>query len=175
MLAKFLSAFFLALFLFLGPASLAYGQADDQENQNASDEPINALDGPAYTWPREFFGPSGAKLEIHQPQIIEWENYERIDAIAAVAFYLTEDSKPSLGVIKFSARTDADLDNREVLLTGFELQSTKFSDLDEETTGKISAGVEKILSRERAIIVSMDRIIAGLPTNQTKKPRPARS
>ncbi len=48
MLAKFLSAFYLTLFLFLGSASLAYGQADDQENQSALEEPINALDGPAF-------------------------------------------------------------------------------------------------------------------------------
>ncbi len=63
MLAKFLSAFYLTLFLFLGSASLAYGQVDDQENQNASGEPINALDGPAYNWPREFLAQVGQNLK----------------------------------------------------------------------------------------------------------------
>ncbi len=153
--------FFLITLLIPGSAWFAYGQVEEQDVQSA-------LEGPIYDWPREFFGPNGEKLEIHQPQIIEWENYERIDAISAVAFYLTEDATPSLGVIKFSARTDADLDNREVLLTDFELQRVNFSDLDEKITGKISAGVEKILANEKATLISMDRVLAGLPGNQPK-------
>ncbi len=153
--------FFLIPLLILGPAWLAHTQVEDQDVQSA-------IEGPIYDWPREFFGPNGEKLEIHQPQIIEWDNYQRIEAISAVAFYLTEEASPSLGVIKFSARTDADLDNQEVLLAGFELRSSKFSDLDEATSQKISAEIEKILAHEKAVIISMDRIIAGLPANQPK-------
>src|ERR1700728_1303331 len=70
-------------------------------------------------WPREKTN-SGGTLIYYQPQIDDWKDFRQLEARMAVSIKPTG-GQPTLGVIYLRARTDADVDTRNVALSKLEI------------------------------------------------------
>ncbi|WP_261336740.1 SH3 domain-containing protein [Rhizobium leguminosarum] len=46
------------------------------------------------TWPKTFTRDSGATLTLFQPQVIDWPNFTKLDALIAAELKLSKDSQP---------------------------------------------------------------------------------
>src|ERR1700677_277894 len=65
-------------------------------------------------WPREKSNGSGT-LIYYQPQLDEWKDFRSLVARMAISIKPTG-GEPALGVVSFRARTDADLETRNVVV-----------------------------------------------------------
>lgn len=119
----------------------------------------STADSPA--WPKTFTAASGATLTLFQPQVIDWPGFVKLDALVAAELKSSKDASPIYGVIGMSARTVADDETDNVVLTDVELSEVNFSTLDKDQLSKLSLGVGTILPAD-PITVSQDRLTASL-------------
>jgi hypothetical protein len=75
-------------------------------------------------WPREKTT-ADATIIYYQPQLDDWKNFRQLDARMAVSIR-TKTGQPTVGVVYLRARTDANLDTHNVVLSQLEVISTKF-------------------------------------------------
>jgi hypothetical protein len=80
-------------------------------------------------WPREKSN-ADATIIYYQPQLDEWKDYRQLDARMAVSVR-QKTGQPTVGVVYLRARTDANLETRNVVLSHVEIISTKFPSLDQ--------------------------------------------
>lgn len=111
-------------------------------------------------WPREKTN-AGGKIIYYQPQLDEWKDYRQLEARMAVSIK-TKSGQPTVGVVHLRARTDANLDTRNVVLSHFEITSTKFPSLDEAGAAAMDQLVRTFLSPAATINISLDRLLAEL-------------
>ena len=112
-------------------------------------------------WPRIFTAESGAKLTLFQPQITDWVGFTRLDALVASEFQLSADATPIYGVIGISAKTVAEDETDNVVLTDITVTRVEFSTLDRAQLTKLSLGVGKLLPTG-PLTVSQERLTASL-------------
>ncbi|WP_179213931.1 SH3 domain-containing protein, partial [Rhizobium sullae] len=121
-------------------------------SQSAADTP---------SWPRTFTADSGATLTLFQPQVVDWPDFVKLDALVAAELKTSEDAQPVYGVIGISAKTVADDETGNVVLTDVQPTEVNFSTLDKEQLSKLALGVGKIMPTD-PITVSQDRLTASL-------------
>jgi hypothetical protein len=111
-------------------------------------------------WPREKANSSGT-LIYYQPQLDEWKDFRRLDARMAVSVKPTG-GQPTLGVVSFRARTDANLDTRNVVVSGLEITSVRFPSLDTAKTVAMETLVRNFLLPSGTLNINLDRLLAEL-------------
>ncbi len=136
--------------LFAGGATLA-----------GEEDPVVEWDGQDPDWPREITGGDGAKAVLYQPQVTSWNEFQRIEARVAVAFAKNSEDTPELGAFEIAAKTEVDLESRLVNLSEFEVTGGTFPSLDDASSQKLLARLEKILPKEN-LVIDLDRIVANL-------------
>src|SRR5277367_5534810 len=95
-------------------------------------------------WPREKTGAEGT-LIYYQPKLDEWTNFRELTARMAVSIRSTG-GQPTVGIVYLHARTDANLDTRNVVLSQLEITSTKFPSLDQAGAAEMDKLVRTFLS-----------------------------
>jgi len=116
-------------------------------------------------WPREKTSAEGA-LIYYQPQLDEWTNFRELTARMAVSIR-AKTGQPTVGIVYLRARTDANLDTRNVVLSQLEITSTKFPSLDQDGAAAMDQLVKTFLSPPSTMSISLDRLLAEL---EEKKP-----
>ena len=111
-------------------------------------------------WPREKSN-ANAAIIYYQPQLDEWKDYRQLEARMAVSIR-QKTGHPTVGVVYLRARTDANLDTRNVVLSQLEITSTKFPSLDQAGASAMDQLVKTFLSPNVTINISLDRLLAEL-------------
>jgi hypothetical protein len=111
-------------------------------------------------WPREKTN-AGGTIIYYQPQLDEWKDYRELVARMAVSIR-PKTGQPTVGVVYLHARTDADLETRNVVLSQLEITSTRFPSLDEAGATAMDQLVKTFLPPTVTINISLDRLLAEL-------------
>jgi hypothetical protein len=123
-------------------------------------------------WPREKTNPGGT-LIYYQPQLDEWKDFRRLEARMAVSIKAAG-GQPTVGVIYLRARTDADLETRNVVLSELEIITTRFPSLDAARAAAMDQLVRTFLPPTTIMNISLDRLLAELEeTKQVSAPTAA--
>ena len=81
------------------------------------------------TWPREHVI-EGHKVIIYQPQIDEWQKYQKLIGKAAISVQLKGAKAPAFGAIYFNLVTEVDMTTKLVAMKKLNLSSISFPHLD---------------------------------------------
>jgi hypothetical protein len=127
--------------------------------------PASAASDPG--WPRTYTTPTGAWVQVHEPQIASWDDQRRLVAYVAVAHRRRTGEAPVLGALKFEADTAVSLDVRQVRLDRLTIAEASFAGLDRDRTRQILADVERALL-EYDRVIALDRILAGLDASRIR-------
>jgi hypothetical protein len=111
-------------------------------------------------WPREKTSPGGT-LIYYQPQLDEWKDFRRLEARMAVSIKPAS-GQPTVGVVYLRARTDANLETRNVVISKLEITSTRFPSLDAAGAAAIDQLVRAFLPPTTVMNISLDRLLAEL-------------
>jgi hypothetical protein len=111
-------------------------------------------------WPREKMNADGTII-YYQPQLDEWKDYRELVARMAVSIR-PKTGQPTVGVVYLRARTDANLDTRNVVLSQLEITSTRFPSLDQANAAAMDQLVKTFLSSNVTLNISLDRLLAEL-------------
>jgi hypothetical protein len=122
---------------------------------------LNQSDSNAPAWPRVFTTETGATITLFQPQITDWLDFTRLEALVATELKLSAEAKPIYGIIGFSAKTVADDETDNVTLTDIKATRVEFSTLERKQLSDLSLDVGKLVPTE-PIVVSQDRLTASL-------------
>ncbi|MBY3232705.1 SH3 domain-containing protein [Rhizobium laguerreae] len=133
----------------------------DGENGFVSGRYLSQASAETPTWPKTFTADSGAVLTLFQPQVIDWPNFTKLDALIAAELKLSKDSQPVYGVIGVTAKTVADDETDNIVLTDVQTTAVYFSTLDKEQLSKLALGVGRIMPTD-PIMVSQDRLTASV-------------
>src|SRR3984957_12078002 len=119
-------------------------------------------------WPREMTQ-NGARIVYYQPQIDQWSDYRTLDARMAISV-TPAGGKPTLGVVSIQARTDADKENRTVLISNIKLTDTRFPSVDVATDAKLDALVRTFFKPDNTMTISLDRLTAEVEEGKVSGP-----
>ena len=111
-------------------------------------------------WPREKSNASGT-LIYYQPQLDEWKDFRRLEARMAVSVKPTG-GQPTLGVVTFRARTDVNLDSRNVVVSRLEIISVRFPSLEAANAAAMETLVRSFLPSNGVLNINLDRLLAEL-------------
>jgi hypothetical protein len=111
-------------------------------------------------WPREKVNSSG-KLTYYQPQFDEWKDFRRLEARMAVS-YKPVKGDAVLGVVAFRARTDANVETRNVVISRMEIISVHFPAVPAEKAAALEAAVRQFLPANAILNINLDRLLAEL-------------
>jgi hypothetical protein len=111
-------------------------------------------------WPRQK-QQDGNTLVYYQPQLDSWKDQKVLKARIAVVLTLQGHAQPIAGAVWITADTDADLESRTVTLEDVEVEKASFSVLD-PSLAKAAEKAVKAMIPSKSVIVSLDRILAGL-------------
>ena len=122
---------------------------------------LNQSGSTALSWPRIFTTERGATMTLFQPQITDWTDFSRLEALIATELKLNADAKPVYGIIGVSAKTVADDDTESVTLTDIDATRVEFSTLERKELSDLSLEVGKRMPTD-PIVISQDRLTASL-------------
>ena len=144
----------LAAALLLSVGALALAAAETEETADPT------------AWPREYSNEKGAKLILYQPQVTEWEEFERLEARVALALTVPAAETPSLGTFELEMATEVDLETRQVRASEARISKHHFPTIGNEASTQLLAYLEELLPKDE-LILSLDRILANLERTGT--------
>jgi hypothetical protein len=109
-------------------------------------------------WPREMTQ-NGAHIVYYQPQIDQWLDYRILDARMAISV-TPVGGKPTPGVISMEARTDANKEDRTVVISSIKLTDTRFPSANPADAAKLGELVRTFFKPDDTITISLDRLMA---------------
>ena len=115
-------------------------------------------------WPRILSG-GGQTFTVYQPQVDSWDGFV-LEAHAAVAVESGGEQPPAFGVVKLSAQTLVDKDERLVTLEDLKVADARFPSAPEQAQAYGQALQEALPKDIRS--VSLDRLEAQLAIQQTR-------
>ena len=116
-------------------------------------------------WPRTVTK-DGHSLTYYQPQIDEWENQLKLSGRLALSLTPQGAKEPIFGVARVEADTQTDTENRTVYLYNIRLTTVHFPVSDTARAEKIAAAARELFSPP-AIVISLDRLLAGMQLGQS--------
>lgn len=118
-------------------------------------------------WPRRFESGSN-ELRVHQPQVDEWPDFDRIKFRAAISVGPKfMESEATYGILVMSAATRVAFEERVVELSDRRIESIEFPGVPEDEAAALRRIVEEAAPPQRTMTVSLERIIAQLNTDNT--------
>jgi hypothetical protein len=131
--------------------------------------PAAAFDAPMVIdggWPRRYTLPSGANLEVHQPQISSWDKQAHLVAFSAVSRMPPNlQEKPVIGTVKLEANTTVAVADRLVRLEKMSISEASFQALPKDQLREVVAEIEKAIPDDDRVI-ALDRVLANLDKSQ---------
>jgi hypothetical protein len=118
-------------------------------------------------WPRAF-DTDEYNILVHQPQVDEWPNFERITFRAAISIAKKGEEDRTYGTIRISAATNISKTDRLVLISDRKVENVTFPDVPAADAERLKAAIIAISPPDKAITISLDRIIAQLDVSQVK-------
>ena len=119
-------------------------------------------------WPREMTQ-NGAQIVYYQPQIDSWRDYRILDARMAIQV-TPAGGKAIPGVVSIQARTDADRENRTVLISNIKLTDTRFPSADAASAAKLGELVRTFFKPDDTMTISLDRLTAEVEEGKVSGP-----
>lgn len=122
--------------------------------------PVAAAEAPVdpLAWPRQFKS-EGTSIAVHQPQLERWDG-NRLEAEAAVGITPPGKTEPTYGVIKMSARTEVDKEERMVDLSDLQITSATFPQAKAQEPAYLAMLRQHAIGKTREI--SLDHLEANL-------------
>jgi hypothetical protein len=120
-------------------------------------------------WPRTFER-KGQTVVMHQPQVDEWKDYEKMAFRAAIAVTESPAARPIYGVLAVKANTKVNLETRMVLMTDLEPE-IRFADKVDKEEDRLQKLVREIVPKKEWIEVSLDRVFAYRADSDAQKKR----
>ena len=115
--------------------------------------------GPDPWFPRERSGPNGSII-FYAPQIDSWKGFELIDVWQAFLAKPKGDSEGYYGSLHYRAKTEVDIDKREVLLSDIQILDLSIPKLSKDA--KLYEIVKKGLTAA-PVVVPLDLVLEYLP------------
>ncbi len=157
--------------LLFATAFLVLAQDEPAAPDDTASQATSEIDWSDPQWPREIVEDAG-KLVLYQPQIETWEDASRLTARIAVAFAPSGEETPLLGAIEITAKTDIDLESRQVRISDVKLKDGRFPTLDDEKSKKLMAGIEGILPKHD-LVGELDRFLTNVERTHVQDVREA--
>jgi hypothetical protein len=157
-----------SLFVFICISALAACQTSPAFKRT------DAHKGDFYFWPKTYSDDDGKTITLYQPQITDWKKFEKLRAIAVIAYKTPLDVKPTFGTMTLYARTKVNVESRQVKAAGFKIHSLKFPQLGNEKVKTIKKVMSDIFPSE-GMILSLDRLVANFKRKLTVKAVPVKS
>lgn len=111
-------------------------------------------------WPRQITKPGGTVV-LYQPQVDNWENYQRVDA--RMAFTVTPaGGKAQVGIVTVQLQSAVNMDDHTVFLTNPQITSVTFPSLDPATATQMEQLVRTFLNPAATMTISLDRLVASV-------------
>lgn len=111
-------------------------------------------------WPRQITKPGGTVV-LYQPQVDNWENYQRVDA--RMAFTVTPTGgKAQVGIVTVQLQSAVNMDDHTVFLTNPQITSVTFPSLDPATATQMEQLVRTFLNPAATMTISLDRLVASV-------------
>jgi len=112
-------------------------------------------------WPRSFVA-QGHEVRVYAPQIDEWPGFDRITFRSAVSVAEVGSDSRTFGIIRVSAATKVDTEDRIVVLTNRKVEELTFPDVEPAEAERLKAIVQAAAPPERPQTVSLDRLVAAM-------------
>ncbi len=126
----------------------------------AAEDALDSRDSTLDAWyPRMLSGERGT-ITLHAPQIESWDGFQVLKAYMAFQVELKGTGRKPYGTISFSAKTDVDLTNREVLLYNFEIKELSIPEIQ---SYELEYSVLREALENYASKVPLDLVLAYLP------------
>ncbi|MCP3903025.1 MAG: hypothetical protein GY715_05250 [Planctomycetes bacterium] len=117
-------------------------------------------------WPREFELADGSTLLVYQPQVERWEDFRRLDALAAVIVTLPREAE-MIGALEVSMTTATDHQRRLVTLRDPVFTRISFPSANAADAQKAEDVVRRGFP-SKSVAVSLDRIVANLQRHEVQ-------
>lgn len=118
-------------------------------------------------WPRAF-DTDEYNIIIHQPQVDEWPDFERITFRAAISIAKKGEEDRTYGTIRVNAATNVSKTDRLVLISDRKIEQVTFPDAADAEAKRLTAAIMAISPPDQAITISLDRIIPQMDISQVK-------
>ena len=109
-------------------------------------------------WPREVISGQNT-FTVYQPQLDSWDGAQ-LEAYAAVSVKHANSQNPTYGVLRFSAQTEVDKENRLVTLTDFNIHRVTFPAAPDQEPAYLAAIQKTVITKTR--LMALDRLEAAL-------------
>ncbi len=116
-------------------------------------------------WPKTYITPSFGHVVLYQPQVAAWNDHLRLTAYAAVAYTLPGATAPSLGTLRFEARTKVSMTERLVNFSDLTITQANFPTLSKDQVRELVSLVTKAMPMDTRVM-ALDRVLASLDTSQ---------
>jgi len=130
--------------------------------EHSRPEPTQSID-PA--WPREAIR-GDETISMYQPQLEAWQNDE-LRAYAALSVIGKENKTHKYGVIWFTAQTEVDKINRQVILNNFQITKVRFPTLETKETEYQTFLQSKLPGKSR--VIALDRLETALAASDSRQ------
>ncbi|MDX2165514.1 MAG: hypothetical protein SF182_00555 [Deltaproteobacteria bacterium] len=110
-------------------------------------------------WPRTASA-NGATLVVAQPQLDTWANRVQLTSRAAAVF-TPAGGTPVSGVLRLSADTNTDFDQRAVTLSNIQLAGVQFDGAPADVVSQVTALAKSMLP-SGGVVLSLDNLLAAL-------------
>lgn len=116
-------------------------------------------------WPRAF-ETSDYSIILHQPQVDEWPNFERITFRAAFSIAKKGQEDRTYGVVFVSGATMVSKTDKLVLITDRKVENVVFPNVPAADAERLKSVIKAISPPDKAITISLERIIAQMDASQ---------
>lgn len=118
-------------------------------------------------WPRAYDTDEYSIL-LYQPQVDQWPDFGRITFRAAISIAQKGQEDRTYGTVRVSAATQVSITDRLVQISDRKVEEVIFPDVPAADAERLKAAVLAISPPDKAITISLDRIIAQLDVSQVK-------
>ena len=117
-------------------------------------------------WPRELETTAGGTVVIYQPQIDAGNNYTELHGLIAMSYASTGNAAPEVGIARFIAQTETDLESGLVRAHSIVFDDVTFPALSETESEALATELKRHTDGSE-LIVELDRMLADLERAQS--------
>ena len=125
------------------------------------------------SFPRTHTADSGSVV-VHLPQVDAWDEFETLEARAAIEVTPAGEDEPVFGVVEFIADTDPNLELRVVAIENLAITATNFPEADEARRELLDSMVHEIV-QPRDQFVPLDAMLTYVADDIEVEPEPGLS
>jgi hypothetical protein len=116
-------------------------------------------------WPKSFTTPSGARLNLYEPQVASWENQRHVKILGAVSYTPRGAANPAFGTITVDADTRVSVSERLVDFSVLKITGANFPTLAKEQTQEVISVITQAIPQDEKVL-ALDRVLASIDKSQ---------